>query len=148
MSNHRETVEKQLISVGEMNYCLKDHGYFSLPGWGKLRPHTVSRGWLIGGAILNVLITLVFFGAANLRVAAWQAEAVRSQMQVIALRQRMLDQQAANKVNSEQPAQCMSTVIRYQSTLNEAADTARQTAGTNPQSASARRLITLLKSLF
>ncbi len=125
----------------EIRWNLDKHGYLDVDGVGRLRPHTVSRGVLVAITILALITMALFYGASNLRVAVWQAQAVRAQIHAAALEHELVQAQT----DQSQLAACMTTVETYRATLAQVEKDTQAQAPTNPQAANWLRLISLLK---
>lgn len=136
------------ISEAEIDYHLEAHGYYFHRGVGKLKPHSLGRRGCILWGFINVFIILILYGASNLRVASWQAEALAAHYELEGTKAALTDQQAANHVNAEQLQKCMVTLTRYETTLSHAESSVREQASTNPQAAQLLRVILFLKTLL
>ena len=127
---------------------IEQYGYFWMPGVGKLRPHTISRGLLIFSNVLNVLLILVVIGVSNLRVAMWQAKAAQASYAVANMQERMDASAASAGTQEKQLAQCMTTLTRYETTLAKVTEDARLAAPANPNAANAFRVLSLFKAML
>jgi hypothetical protein len=133
--------QSEPISPETIETEINRFGYYYLPGVGKLRAHTLSRGWLVGLGIIGLVILTIFYGASNLRVAMAQMQTARAQADINVLRSQA-------QTDQRQMAQCMTTLLRYQAALNQATASAQQAAPTNPNAAQILRLLTLLKAVL
>jgi hypothetical protein len=125
---------------------IEQYGYLWIPGVGKLRPHTISRGWLIFSNVLNVLLILVVIGVSNLRVAMWQAKAAQASYAVANMQERMDASAASAGTQEKQLAQCMTTLVNYENRLSAVNAAVTQQAPTNQVAAQFLPILKLLKA--
>jgi hypothetical protein len=136
--------QRNLISAIEIIYKVEKDGFIFVPGVGKLRAHTLSRRGIVALCIGFLCLWLVSMGAQNLRVAGWQAQAVKESLQVASLQAALTDQQAANHVNVDQLAQCMTTLVRYENTLARVTAKAQEAQQANPGNPGITSLVQIL----
>ena len=143
---YSQPVMGELVSQQKIHYEVFKSGYYHDPVLGKLRPHTVSRGTLIVAAVITIIVFLTMLGAANMRSAIAQADAVKAQMQVSQLRQAMADQRAIAQANLAQLNQCASTLNAYQSRMAQLEQSVQQQPASNPNATIAMAILKVLRA--
>ena len=137
------TGDNELSPAEQIRYQVFKYGYYHDPIVGKLRPKTVSRGILIGIIAAFIFIFAAYLEAANVRAAQWQAQALKSQAQVIQLRQALADQQETASVEQ---VRCINSLAAYESRMNQIEQQVQAVGPANPNAAIAMALIKFLKA--
>jgi hypothetical protein len=132
------------LSTTEIAYKVVGLGFIDVPGVGRLRPHTISRGALVALICFFVLILALFYALANVRIAAWQVQAVRAQHETSIARQALAECQ----IDQRQTVDCLFTLDSYRMALAQFEQDARQQAPTNATAASWLKLIKILEKML
>ena len=138
------TGDNELSPAEQIRYQVFKYGYYHDPIVGKLRPKTVSRGILIG-----IIAAFIFIFACIPRSGQpcappqWQAQALKSQAQVIQLRQALVDQQETASVEQ---VRCINSLAVYESRMNQIEQQVQAVGPANPDAAIAMALIKFLKA--
>ena len=132
------TIEKQVL----------DKGFYYHRGLGKLRAGTVSRGFLIGMIVSQILITLILFGAANLRVAAARVETYKVQVMLDDYHTQMMNAAIQNDADKRELQTCQASLIRINTTMNAAVEKAQEQAPTNPNAALVLNVLLAIRKIL
>lgn len=141
-------MESWLIEPSTIEKQVLEKGFYYHRGLGKLRAGTVSRGFLVGMIVSQIVITLILFGAANLRVAAARVETYKAQLMLDDYHTQMMNAAIQSDANRREFQVCKASLTHINETMNEAVAEAQRQAPINPNAALVLKILVALRSVL